>query len=75
RMTLTHYILSLTLGMIVLALLSGKTYTGAITDQSPLSPTVILIYSAFYFGAAVLFSALWSTRFKNGPFELLMRKI
>jgi uncharacterized protein len=75
RMTLTHYILSLTLGMIVLALLSGKTYMAAITDHSPLSPTVILIYSALYFGAAVLISTLWSTRFKNGPFEMLMRKI
>lgn len=75
RMTFTHYILSLTIGMIVLALLSGKTYTGAITDQSPLSPLVILIYSVCYFGAAVLFSTLWSARFKNGPFEMLVRKI
>jgi uncharacterized protein len=75
RMTLTHYILSLTLAMIVLALLSGKTYTGDITDQSPLSPTVILMYSICYFAAAVLFSTLWSARFKNGPFEQVMRLI
>lgn len=75
RMTLTHYILSLTFGMMMLALLSGKAYTGAITGQGQLSPTLILIYSLLYFGAAVLFSRIWSAHFKNGPFELLMRKI
>jgi len=75
RMTLTHYIFSLTLGMLVLAWISGQTYVGAVTNQSPLSPSAILIYSIVYFLLAVLFSARWSARFKNGPFELLMRKI
>lgn len=75
QMTLTHYIVSLTVGMILLAFLTGKEYTGKMTDQEPSSPLFILLYSIVYFVSSIGFSVWWKSKFKNGPFELLMRKI
>ena len=75
QMTLTHYIVSLTVGMIFLSFLTGKAYTGKMTDQEPLSPLFILLYSLAYFLGSVSFSVWWISKFRNGPFELLMRKI
>lgn len=75
RMTLTHYILSLTLGMILLAALSGRSYIGSVNESTPLAPAFILIYSLAYFGVSVWLSKVWSSYFPNGPFESLMRKI
>jgi uncharacterized membrane protein YeiB len=75
QMTLTHYIVSLTVGMVLLAFLTGKEYTGKMTDQEPSSPLFILLYSIVYFVSSIGFSVWWKSKFKNGPFELLMRKI
>lgn len=75
QMTLTHYIVSLTAGMIVLSFLTGKDYTGTITEQVPTSPLFILLYSIAYFTVSIAFSVWWKGKFKNGPFEMLMRKI
>jgi uncharacterized protein len=75
QMTLTHYIVSLTVGMILLSFLTGKAYTGKMTDQEPLSSLFILLYSLAYFLGSVGFSVWWRSKFRNGPFELLMRKI
>jgi uncharacterized protein len=75
QMTLSHYIISLTVGMIILSILTGKNYTGNITEQEPTSPLFIFLYSIIYFLASVAFSVWWKSKFKNGPFEMLMRKI
>jgi uncharacterized protein len=74
QMTLTHYILSLTLGMILLSWLTGLSYVNYVIERTPASPLSILIFSIIYFIASVAFSAWWKLRLKNGPFEILMRR-
>jgi uncharacterized protein len=39
------------------------------------SPAYILMFSAAWFLGATLFSFFWKKRFKNGPMELLMRRL
>lgn len=73
QMTLTHYVAHLTLGFVVLQLLSGLKY-GEVHAQ-PLSPTLIFLYALSWFALSVVFSHFWKKRFKNGPFEALMRKV
>lgn len=75
RMTLTHYILSLTIGMLTLAYISGRSYNESMSDHVPLSPRYILIFSVAYFILSLGLSRLWTKYFPNGPFEMLMRKI
>lgn len=75
QMTLSHYIIHLTLGMIILQQLTGKQYTGFPEDELPTAPIYILAYAVSFFIVCVLFSVFWSKRFKNGPVETLMRKI
>ncbi|MES2764008.1 MAG: DUF418 domain-containing protein [Bacteroidota bacterium] len=75
QMTLSHYVIHLTLGMIILAALTGKHYTGFLEDEIPTSPLYILIYAISFFIASILFSSVWAKKFKNGPLETLMRKI
>ena len=75
RMTLSHYILHLTLGMLALAALSGKGYAPALAIVGGLPPVAILAFSVGWFAASVAFSWLWGRWFKNGPFETLMRKL
>ena len=74
QMTLTHYVLHLTLGMIILARLTGKNYTGYLEDEQPTSAVYILIYSIAFYILSMLFSVMWSKWFKTGPMELIMRK-
>jgi uncharacterized protein len=75
QMTLTHYISHLTIGMVIFALMTGKTYSGHTSETAAASPLSILIFAVSYFVLSCLFSAFWKKRFKNGPFETLMRKI
>ena len=75
QMTLTHYISHLTIGMIILANISGKNYTGHLSEKAATSPIFILLFAVLYFIVSCLFSKLWSKKFKNGPVETLMRKI
>lgn len=75
RMTLTHYILHLTLGMVLFSFLTGKPYAGHLTKQAPIKPIYILSFSVIYFVISLYFSKIWINHFKNGPFEKLMRKI
>jgi uncharacterized protein len=74
QMTLTHYVVHLTLGMIILSIISGKADFESINGADSLSPIYILAYSIFYYLLSVIFSVIWSKRFKNGPLETLMRK-
>jgi uncharacterized protein len=68
QLTLTNYILHCTIGMILLKTIGQKT-------GFPCAPMVILGFSAAWFFCAIIASFLWKKRFKNGPMELLMRKI
>lgn len=75
QMTLTHYVLHLTVGMAIIAFVTGKTYTGLIEDEIPTSAKDILLFSVISFLSCVVFSWLWSRKFSKGPIEILMRKI
>lgn len=75
QLTLSNYVLHLTLGMLLLASLTGKHYTGLLATGRPTSPAHILAYSCTFYVASVIFSNLWLRRFRNGPLETLMRKI
>lgn len=75
QMTLSHYVFHITLGMAFLAFLTGKHYTGLLEDETPTDASYILGYSVVFYVLSILFSVLWSRKFKNGPLETLMRKI
>jgi len=72
QLTLSHYLIHLTLGMILMATLTGKNYTGLLEDEQPTSPIYILAFSFIF---CIVFSVLWRKKFTNGPLETLMRKI
>ena len=75
QMTLSHYVIHLTLGMIILSKLTKKNYTGYLPTENPTAPIYILIYATIFFIASIIFSHFWSKKFKHGPLETLMRKI
>jgi uncharacterized protein len=75
QMTLSHYVIHLTLGMIILEKLTHKNYTGFAQNELPTPPIYILLYAFLWFILSVLFSVLWCKYVKNGPLEWLMRKI
>jgi uncharacterized protein len=75
QMTLSHYVIHLTLGMIIFGLIKGKHYTGLLEDEMPTPPIQILAFAFAFFVLSVIFSVLWGKRFKNGPLETIMRKI
>ncbi len=75
QMTLSHYVIHLTIGMILLATLTNKHYTGLLEDEEPTLPIYIFGYSILFFVFSVLFSILWSKKFKQGPLETIMRII
>jgi uncharacterized protein len=75
QMTLSHYVIHLTFGMVLLAALTGKHYTGLLEDERPTSPIYILAYSLIFYIFSASMSVMWSKKFKNGPLETLMRKI
>jgi uncharacterized membrane protein YeiB len=75
KMTLSHYVLHLTLGMVVLSMLTSKHYTGLLEDETPTLPIYIFAYAILFYLFSILFSVLWCKKFKNGPLETLMRKI
>lgn len=73
--TLTHYVLHLTLGLIIFSFIVDKPLSYDIVNLPPTSPALILAYATTYFIASVLFSNWWMRKYKNGPLETLMRKI
>ncbi len=75
QMTLSHYVIHLTIEMIILAKLTNKHYSGYLEDETPTAPIYILTYSIIFFTLSVIFSYVWSKRFKHEPLETLMRKI
>jgi uncharacterized membrane protein YeiB len=75
KLTLSHYIIHLTLGMVLLSAISGKPYTGNLATGHALSPIYIIIYSVIFFAVSIMFSVLWLKWFRNGPFETVMRRL
>ncbi len=75
RMTLSHYVIHLTIGMIIFSKLTNKKYTGLLTNDIPTEPVYIFIYATTFFLLSIAFSHFWSKRFRNGPIETLMRKL
>jgi uncharacterized membrane protein YeiB len=75
QMTLTHYVIHITIGMLVLEQITGKTYTGLLEDELPTPPIYILGFAIGLFIFSVIFSVIWSKKYKNGLLETLMRKI
>lgn len=75
QMTLTHYVSHVTIGMILFSMMEGKNLTDNTTDLQPTKPIYILLFSIIYFVVSYYLSKLWAKKFKNGPLEMLMRKI
>ncbi|BAP31181.1 uncharacterized protein CHSO_2144 [Chryseobacterium sp. StRB126] len=75
QMTLTHYVSHLSIGLIVLALFQGKNYSEVVSGKNTLEPLYILLYSIGFFILSMYFSKIWGKKFKQGPLEMLMRKI
>lgn len=73
QMTLTHYITHLSLGIIIFALLKPMLFPGR--EHQPVNADTILIFSTSYFLICYFFSSVWGRKFRNGPFEQLMRSI
>lgn len=75
QMTLTHYISHLTIGMIIFAMITGTEYEGKMNEQAPIDPLIVFAFATVYFFFSFYFSKLWTARYKNGPFEIVMRKV
>ncbi len=75
QMTLTHYIAHLVLGLLLLAIIAGKTLSYDLLKEVPTKPIIILGFAIVYFLLSCTFSYLWTKKYKNGPLEMIMRKI
>lgn len=75
QMTLTHYISHVTLGIIAFYLVFEGRFPSEWIKGKVFSPWVILLFSMSYFLLSVGFSVIWSRKFKQGPFEWLLRRI
>ncbi|WP_160139720.1 DUF418 domain-containing protein [Chryseobacterium sp. c4a] len=75
QMTLTHYVSHLSIGLIVFALFRGTNYSEVISGKNTVEPLYILLYSLGFFILSMYFSKLWGKKHKQGPLEILMRKI
>ena len=75
QMTLSFYVLHVTVGMIIFSSLFHKVYTGYLTQQTPVEPVYILSFAILFYILCVICSIFWMSKYKNGPLETLMRKI
>ncbi len=66
QLTLTHYVSHVFIGIGILMLLNRL-------ENQTLAFS--LIFTILFFVASILFSVLWSRKFKRGPIEWVMRKI
>lgn len=72
KMTLSHYVSHLTIGILLFALIQQIPF---VNQQGNVSPIFILLFSIAYFLDSMWWSWLWLKKFKNGPLEMLMRKV
>jgi uncharacterized protein len=75
QMTLTHYISHLTIGLFIFAKIYSTAFIKKVSGQKFVEPEYILLFSVFYFILSFIFTKLWTMKFKNGPFETIMRKV
>ncbi len=75
QMALSFYVLHVTVGMIIFSKLSNKVYTGYLTQQIPIEPIYILTFAILFYVLCVVFSILWTKKYRSGPLETVMRKI
>ena len=75
QMTLTHYVSHLTLGMVILGLVTANHYGLEMQKKQPLQPVYLLLFALAYFAVSYLFTYIWSKKYKQGPLEMIMRKI
>jgi uncharacterized protein len=75
QMTLTHYISHLTIGLFIFAEIYSTDFIKKVSGQKFVEPEYILLFSGFYFILSFILTKLWSMKFKNGPFETIMRKV
>jgi len=75
QMTLSFYVIHITIGMIIFSALTQHDYTGYLTQQTPIEPSFILIYSVLFYLLCIVFSVLWTKKYRQGPLETLMRRI
>jgi uncharacterized membrane protein YeiB len=75
KMTLSFYVIHITLGMLLFEKLTHKKYTGFLEDETPTLSLYILLFAISFFISCVFFSWIWSKKYKNGPLETIMRKI
>ena len=75
QMTLSFYVIHVTIGMIIFSKLTNQLYTGYLTQQQPVKPIFILTFVLVFYIICVIFSNIWVKKFRNGPLEMLMRKI
>jgi uncharacterized protein len=75
QMTLTHYIAHLVVGILLLSIITGKTISYELLKEIPTNAIIILTFAIIYFFLSCSFSYFWIKKYKNGPLEMLMRKI
>ncbi len=75
QMTLSHYVIHLTVGMILFAYIANKHYTGSLGEEAPTQPLYILAYSILFYVMSIMFSLVWTKKYTHGPLEMVMRKI
>jgi uncharacterized membrane protein YeiB len=74
QMTLTHYVVHLTVGMLLLAFLTGHPFVAARQAGPAVEPVWVLAYAVEFFALSVWFSTRWRRRYPYGPLETWMRK-
>lgn len=74
KMTLTHYISHLTLGIILFAIITEHPYESTINTHKAIAPIQILLFGTLYFILSVVWSYFWLKKYKNGILESIMRK-
>ncbi len=75
QMTLTHYVSHLTIGILILTILTGRNLVIQPNETATISPILILLAAVVYFILSFYFSQFWAKKFKNGPLETVMRWI
>jgi uncharacterized protein len=74
QMTLSLYVMHVTIGMIIFSKLTNQIYTGYLAQQAT-KPIFILTFALVFYIICVVFSTIWIKKFRNGPLEILMRKV
>jgi uncharacterized membrane protein YeiB len=74
QMTLSLYVVHLTIGMQLFAWLNHKHYTGLMEDETPSPPWYILSFATAFYILCFILSLVWRKKWSHGPLEILLRK-